>query len=84
MTGEEIDKQFWNLNRKKQAIEARIVVAARAVVPVLKDAQQINSAKELDALFYELDALTQEMTDFISSGPGAIILRLLGRMGDKP
>jgi hypothetical protein len=42
----------------------KIALAARAVVPVLLDAQRVNSARELQELLFELDALDQELAEF--------------------
>jgi hypothetical protein len=57
----------------KSMLERKIAEAARAIVPVLLDAGRVNSAKELQELFFQYDAKAQEMTDLFKADPSAAI-----------
>jgi predicted translin family RNA/ssDNA-binding protein len=73
MTHSEVQKKIREFLQRRHDIHESVVRAARSVVPVLKDAQRIHSAKELDELLFQLDALDQELTDFCKANPVALI-----------
>jgi hypothetical protein len=80
MDNEQIESVMKSYPARMGAIHRRISVAARAVVPVLKDAGRTNSAAELDQLFFELDALDQEMKDFVAEDPARFVDGLIRMM----
>jgi hypothetical protein len=55
------------------ALKNKIVVAARAVVPVLLDAGRVNSAKELQKLLFQIDAGADEMSKLLTDNPDALL-----------
>lgn len=70
---DEVRQRMRDFPVKLQAMEKKIVVAARAAIPVLKDASREHSAGELEVLFFELDAINQEFTDFVSRNRNAVL-----------
>jgi hypothetical protein len=62
-------------------VRMKIVTEARAVVPVLLDAQRVNSAKPLQELLFELDVIEQEMKDFVMADPRAALEALSRKLG---
>ncbi len=65
MTVEATIKALGSLRDHHEKLEKKIADAARVVIPVLLDAGRANSAKQLQELFFEYDALDQEMNEFV-------------------
>jgi hypothetical protein len=72
-----------DLIRQMQAIDSRIVDAARHVIPVLKDSGHANSARTLDELYFQRDAVFQQLTEMIAADP-SILLSMLKNSGPMP
>ena len=52
-------------------LQTKVVEEARRIVPVLLDAGRAHSAKALQELLFEIDALNQEMDAAIREDPAA-------------
>lgn len=83
MTIQETQSKMREFAREKQALEEKIVDAARAVVPVLLDAGRTNSAKALQELLFEHDARRQEFAAFIDSDPRLAMEAILRGLTDR-
>ncbi len=83
MTPEEILRQIDATSARVNALHRKIADAARAIVPVLLDAQRANSAKELQELFFELDALEQSLAKIFETDKEAALAALALAMGRK-
>lgn len=79
-TREEIVKRMQHDPVPLNALHKKIVDAARPLIPVLLDAGRTNSAKELDALFFELDAFNQEMHAFVTENMTEILAVIVGSL----
>lgn len=77
LTTDEAYKEIGKLIGKRAALEKKIADAARTVVPVLLDAGRTHSAKPLQELFFELDALDQEMKEFVERDPSAAMAAIV-------
>lgn len=66
MTTDETTRIIDTFLGKRQELLRKLEHAARAVVPVLLDADRKNSAAELQELFFQIDAADQEMAKFFS------------------
>lgn len=84
MTTDEAIKQIDKLMSARGKLADKIVAASRAVVPVLLDAGRSNSAKELQELFFQYDALEQELAQFIGENPDASLAALVHTIRRKP
>jgi hypothetical protein len=73
MTREEVRQRIVRDPIRLQEIDRKIVESVRGLVAVLKDAGRPESAKELDALFFERDALVQEIGEFMRNNVSAIV-----------
>lgn len=62
MTEDEARKKVMEYLTRRSTLKEKIVAAARPMVAVLKDSGHPTSAAVLDALYFELDAIEQEMT----------------------
>ncbi len=84
MTQNETAKKMKEIRDRQYGLQRKIVEAARPVIAVLLDAGRQNSAKELQQLFFELEAVEQEMHAFFLSNPEGII-EIMARLieGDK-
>lgn len=69
MAKSEAFKRLTEVNGRRVDVSIRIVKAARPLIPVLLDAGRGNSAKELQELFFELDAIEEETLSYIKSDP---------------
>jgi hypothetical protein len=65
MTREEAAAEMVKFPARIASVKDKITAVARGLIPVLRDAGREHSAKELDALFFELDAIEQEMQAFV-------------------
>lgn len=68
------------LMNRRQILLQKIETAARAVVPVLLDADRKNSAAELQQLFFEIDALQQEVHAFVAEDPRSALDALIRKL----
>jgi hypothetical protein len=80
ITPDEIAPKLDTYVAKRKQLHARIVKAARPLIPVLKDAGRTHSAAELDELFFELDALEQETVQIVGDNLGAALEALRQRI----
>jgi hypothetical protein len=79
LTPEEVGKKIDGLIAKRTVELSKIATAARAVVPVLLDAGRTNSAKELQELFFQFDAIEQELHDVAMNNTSAMVSEFLRR-----
>jgi hypothetical protein len=84
MTPPRVGERIKALDMRLRSIQTRICDASRALIPVLRDAQREHSAKQLVELFFELDALTQEMSEFVRSNLDGLVKSIMepGRGGE--
>ncbi len=75
--GRGIHAQISQFTMRMNTISQKIVNYSRGLVPVLQDAGQINSAKELERLLFEFDAVTQEAIDFAKDNLESILEGLI-------
>lgn len=68
---------------RKITILEQVAAATRNVVPVMKDHNLSNTAKELERLLFELDALEQEALDAVQANPEAFC-DMIAKMGKPP
>jgi hypothetical protein len=80
LSPDEVAKRFAASQIACHAIEAKIVAAARAIVPVLLDAGRVNSAKELQELFFQLDVEEEQTRDLIAGNTGAALAAITDRL----
>ncbi len=73
MTRQEAVVKVQKLDVQIREAQRAIVVCAKGLVPVLRDAGREHSAKELDRLFFELDALTDEAKSFLETNMELIL-----------
>lgn len=73
MTERDVREEFVKISQLKAAIEGKIAIEARNIVPILLDAQRVNSAKQLQELLFQLDAAVQQMNEFFKKDPERII-----------
>ena len=83
MTPDELVKYIDDTGVKVLLLQKKIVTAARAVIPVLLDAQRSNSAKELQELFFELDALNDGLMKSLDENPAATVEAFVRKMREK-
>ena len=81
MTPIDAVKKLDGLMLRKQVLAEKIVEASRPIIPVLLDAGRANSAKALQELLFEFDAIAQEATDIINADPRTVLAELLRRRG---
>lgn len=62
-----VREAWFALLQRKNDMNGRIAAAARPMVAVLKDAGRLESAKQLDELYFEADALDQEFMKFVKA-----------------
>lgn len=74
------NKMMSSYSTKLRALDEKIVNLAQTLIPVLKDAARPTSAGQLEALFFEREALSQEMQEFIMKDPGAFIAALTAKL----
>jgi len=77
---DEVAKRVEASRVARGAIEAKVVAAARAIVPVLLDAGRVNSAKELQELFFQLDVEEEKLKDLIQGNAKAAIMALTAHL----
>jgi hypothetical protein len=83
MTPDEAFKAMAEITGRRGALIEKIGVEARAVVPVLLDAGRVNSAKPLQELLFEMDALEQEMTSLFTENHEAVLAAMLATVRAK-
>jgi hypothetical protein len=76
MTTEEAKKRLRGHTQRSHELLAKIAVEARAVVPVLLDSGRANSAKALQELLFQMDAMEQEIKELLLSNPEALFALL--------
>jgi hypothetical protein len=69
-------QQMQEISRRRDALTERIVKTTRPVIAVLKDSGHFASAAPLEELFFELDALDQEMMTFTMANMDEILRSL--------
>ena len=69
MTKEELEKKINDFGYRRQKLTDRIRDEARPLIPVLLDSGRMNSAKSLQELFFEYDALEQEFKELAEAYP---------------
>ena len=79
MTPAEAVAQIDALWSRKTKLAEKIVDAARPIVPVLLDAGRANSAKALQELLFEFDAIEQEATQIVERNISPEFLQLMLR-----
>jgi hypothetical protein len=84
MTPDEITARFQAMNVRERGILDKIAVEARAVVPVLLDSGRANSAKPLQELLFELEAVAQERDQIIRDDPESTMTALLAQLRPRP
>lgn len=82
MTAQEFSAKVGANEAARVALLDRIANAALAVVPVLLDAGRVNSAKELQELLFQLEALQQENDSLMKANMDAVF-ELLRRARDR-
>jgi uncharacterized protein Yka (UPF0111/DUF47 family) len=80
MDPKEQSKTLDDYFRRRSELSQKIVDAARTMIPVLKDAGRSHSAATLDELFFQLDALEQELHAEFDRDPARAIDALLARI----
>ena len=80
LSPDEVAKRFQASQDARKAIEAKVIAAARAIVPVLLDAGRVNSAKELQELFFQLDVEEERVRDLITGNTEAAFVALIDRL----
>jgi len=78
MTPEELVTEIQKLHAREEVVRRKIVEHARSLVPVLKDAGREHSAKELDRLVYENDAIQEEIQKLVIENALLFIEMLAG------
>ncbi len=61
---EDLMRETHRLSIMMSACNASIIEQARRVVPILKDAKQEASAKEMERVLFEYDAIMEESVQF--------------------
>ncbi len=69
---------------RRDVLLLKLATAARSVIPVLKDHNLSNVAKELECLFFEYDANEQEVDNAAKADPASFIEALLIHIGKPP
>jgi hypothetical protein len=78
MTTTEV-KKFINETRQREDAALRdIYQTARMLIPLLKDRQMIEVAKDLETKFFILDAIKQEMNEFTLNNFNVFMQAILG------
>ncbi len=80
MTNEETTRAIDQFLTRRQALSRKVETAARAVVPVLLDAERKNSAAELQQLLFEIDALDQEISNFVEKDPQGALEAIFAKL----
>jgi hypothetical protein len=80
MQQEEIDKKLRELSVRRQELLESLVAPARAAVNALKDAQRPNTAEPLNEILFQIDALHQEIMEFVKTDPINILEALFKRL----
>jgi len=83
MTGHEAVDQLNILLQKRYSVQTKIAEAARPIIATLLDAGRAHSAKALQELFFELDALDEQLHEFARDNPVASLEALKLMLKDK-
>lgn len=78
------DRYMTGYANRKQDLLLKLSVVARNVIPVLKDHNLLNTAAELERLFFEYDANEQEMSQMVEQNPQAFVDALLANLRKPP
>jgi hypothetical protein len=81
VTPDETVKQLAKFVKRRRSVIEEIAGAARPVVPVLLDAGLNNSAKGLQELFFQLDALEQELIVFTKENAAEMFAGIVSHPG---
>jgi hypothetical protein len=73
MTTKEVSVFFRTAQARRTAALEDVTRVARMLVPLLKDRQMLETAKDLESKLFMLDAVNQEVTDFIKADPEGVI-----------
>jgi hypothetical protein len=77
-------KLMTDASQRRQDLLTKISAAARSLVPILKDHNLLNTAAELDRLFFEYDANEQEVQNAIKADPTLYLDALIAKLGGPP
>jgi hypothetical protein len=62
---------------KRTSLMNQIVDEARVILPVLLDAGRIHSAKKLQKLFFQMDAMDEEIASEVRENPAEALQALM-------
>lgn len=81
MTQEEYKQATIEKLNRRQNLLAKLINPARAAMNAMTDAGMHRTAEPLKEIFFELDALDQEMTELIKSNPPEYFINIV--LGEK-
>lgn len=80
---DDIGRKIDALGKRRQTALQDVAIAAKAVLPVLRDHKLDNTAAVLSEKLFQLEAIEQEMRDLVQADPTAFVDALLDRLSSR-